>query len=102
MEYKSANCYYHRQIYLLFWGFNLHFLKIIINTNIINTNYYYDQIIKLYQKIPSSRSRSEEVVAVGQNLRPISSQAGLQLLNVLVTLTLSHRSFNYDTDHGRV
>ena len=43
-----------------------------------------------------------EVVAVGQNLRSISSQAGLQLLNVLVTLTLSHRSFNYDTDHGRV
>ena len=31
-----------------------------------------------------------EVVAVGQNLRSISSQAGLQLLNVLVTLTLSH------------
>ena len=43
-----------------------------------------------------------EVVAVVQNLRSISSQAGLQLLNVLVTLTLSHRSFNYDTDHGRV
>ena len=43
-----------------------------------------------------------EVVAVGQNLRSISSQAGLQLLNVLVTLTLSHRSFNYDTDYGRV
>ena len=41
-----------------------------------------------------------EVVAVGQNLLSISSQAGLQLLNVLVTLTLSHRSFNYDTDHG--
>ena len=41
-----------------------------------------------------------EVVAVGRNLRSISSQAGLQLLNVLVTLTLSHRSFNYDTDHG--
>ena len=32
-----------------------------------------------------------EVVTVGQNLRSISSQAGLQLLNVLVTLTLSHR-----------
>ena len=43
-----------------------------------------------------------EVVAVGQNLRSISTQAGLELLNVLVTLTLSHRSFNYDTDHGRV
>ena len=43
-----------------------------------------------------------EVVAVGQNLWSISSQAGLQLLNVLVILTLSHRSFNYDTDHGRV
>ena len=42
------------------------------------------------------------IVAVGQNLRSISSQAGLQLLNVLVTLTLSHRSFNNDTDHGRV
>ena len=41
-----------------------------------------------------------EVVAVGQNLRSISSQAGLQLLNVLVILTLSHRSFNYNTDHG--
>ena len=43
-----------------------------------------------------------EVVAVWQNLRFIFSQAGLQLLNVLVTLTLSHRSFNYDTDHGSV
>ena len=43
-----------------------------------------------------------EVVAVGQNLRSISSQAGLKLLNVLVTLTLSHRSFNYDTGHMRV
>ena len=32
-----------------------------------------------------------EVVAVGQNLRSIFSQAGLQLLNVVVTLTLSHR-----------
>ena len=29
-------------------------------------------------------------------------QVGLQLMNVLVTLILSHRSFNYDTDHGRV
>ena len=43
-----------------------------------------------------------EVVAVGQNMRSISSRAGLQLLNVLVTLTLSHWSFNYDADHGRV
>ena len=43
-----------------------------------------------------------EIAAVGQNLRSISSQAGLQLLNVLVTLILSHRSFNYDTYHGRV
>ena len=43
-----------------------------------------------------------EVVAVGQNLRSISSQGGLQLLNVLVTLTLSHRSFNYDTDQTKV
>ena len=42
---------------------------------------------------------SEEVVAVGQTLRSISSQAGLQLLNVLVILTLSQSSFNYDTDH---
>ena len=46
--------------------------------------------------------RSEEVVGVGQNLRFISSQAGLQLLNVLVTLPLYHRSFNYHTDHGKV
>ena len=43
-----------------------------------------------------------EVLAVGHNLLSISSQAGLQLLTVLVTLTLSHRSFNYDTGHGRV
>ena len=43
-----------------------------------------------------------ELVAVGQNFRSISSQAGQQLLNVLVTLTLSHISFNYDTDHRRV
>ena len=43
-----------------------------------------------------------EVVAVGQTLRPISSQAGLQLLNVLVILKLSQSSFNYDTDHERV
>ena len=43
-----------------------------------------------------------EAVPVGQNLRSISSQTGLQLLIVLVTLTLSHRSFNYDTDHGTV
>ena len=41
-----------------------------------------------------------EVVAVGQTLRSISSQAGLQLLSVLVTLMLSLRSFSYDTDHG--
>ena len=52
--------------------------------------------------LTSSRKLGREVVAVGQNLRTISSQAGLQLLNVLVTLTLSHRSFNYDTDHERV
>ena len=31
-----------------------------------------------------------EVVAVGQNLRSISSQAGQQLLNVLVTLLIGH------------
>ena len=43
-----------------------------------------------------------EVVAVWQTLRSISSQAGLQLLNVLVVLTLSQSSFNYDTDHERV
>ena len=34
-------------------------------------------------------------------MRSISSKDGLQLLNVLVTRTLSHRSFNYDTDHKR-
>ena len=43
-----------------------------------------------------------EIVAVGQSLRSISSQAGLQLLNVWVILTPSQSSFNYDTDHGRV
>ena len=32
-----------------------------------------------------------EVVAVGQNLWSISSQAGLQFLNILVTLSLSHK-----------
>ena len=35
-------------------------------------------------------------------LRSIFIQDGVQLLNVLVTLTLSHRSFTYDTDHERV
>ena len=39
----------------------------------------------------------EELVAVGQNLRSISSQAGLQLLNVLVTLTLIGHSTTTQT-----
>ena len=45
---------------------------------------------------------SQEIVVVGQTLRFISSQACQQLLNVLVTRTLSPRTFNYDTYHGRV
>ena len=43
-----------------------------------------------------------QLLNVGQTLSSISSQAGLQVLNVLVALTLSPRSFNYDTAHGRV
>ena len=41
--------------------------------------------------------KGSAVVTVGQ-----TSQAGLQLLNVLVTLTWSSSSFNYDIDHERV
>ena len=47
-------------------------------------------------------SNWSEVVAVWQILLFVSSQAGLELLNALVILTLSQSSFNYDTDHGRV
>ena len=43
-------------------------------------------IIIYHDFLPTPRrGRSSEVAAVGQNLRSISSQAGLQLLNVLVT-----------------
>ena len=64
---------------------------------IFETNYDEFHFINIQKYLKWS-----EVIAAGQNLRSISIQAGLQLLNVLVTLTMSHRSFNYDTDHGRV
>ena len=48
---------------------------------------------------PSNVKWSEVAVAVGKTMRSISSQAGLQLMNVFVILTLSKSSFNYDTDH---
>ena len=82
-------------------------LKLVDSTMSLWNNFmvsmWMEMIAICHRSLTSNREMwSSEVVAVGQNLRSISSQAGLQLLNVFVTLTLSHRSFNYDTDQGRV
>ena len=50
---------------------------------------YFDTCIGFEADKTAPWPKWSEVVAVGQNLRSISSQAGLQLLNVLVNLTLS-------------
>ena len=77
------------------------FLRSFAYPNLINYNFTICTF-KIEKISYSALLKWSEGVAVGQDLPSISSQAGLQLQNVLVTLTLSHRSFKDDTDHGRV
>ena len=79
---------------LLVWKeINLyHFVNPLLNENVLCG----------YMSRTDAHVKWREVVVVGQTLRSISNQADLQLLNVLVILTLSQSSFNYDTDHERL
>ena len=68
------------------------------NIRITRILYIHISLRFLFLTAHAVRVKWSEVVAVGQTLWSISSQAGLQFLNVLVILMLSQSSFNYDTD----